>query len=507
MEKNFMRMMENEVSQRKTLTENGAVAYQTSGKALTDFMFAVTALRQADKDRIYDEITKVYFEDPIIATKFMFFIRDCRGGNGERRIFREYLRWLSENKPKIAKAVIPLVPEYARWDDLWVLLDTSLREDVCELVQNQIEDDMEKSIRGKKISLAAKWLPSQCASSKETKRYAAIIRDYLKLTPRRYRKTLSRLRDYLDVVEVKASSNRWNEIKYETVPSQANLKYEKAFMIHDEKRRKEYLESLKSGKTKINGGVLAPHEIVSRYANTTGWGYHQIQEYDETLEQLWKALPVKSLDQTLVIRDGSGSMCAGYGTPVKPLDVATALAVYTSEHNHGVWKDKYITFSANPKFVDISKCESLRDKLLLSYKETDCTNTNIEKTMMLVLNTAIKNHCSQDDMPKNIIIITDMGFDGCFWGDNTRSLFDNIATEFAEAGYKLPRMVFWNVAGSTNNGIPLQQNELGVVLMSGFSVNLLDMVMSGQLDPYKAILDMINSPRYQPVEDAVKNIN
>ena len=165
MEKNFMRMMENEVSQRKTLTENGAVAYQTSGKALTDFMFAVTALRQADRDRIYDEITKVYFEDPIIATKFMFFIRDCREGNGERRIFREYLRWLSENKPEIAKAVIKLVPEYGRWDDLWILLDTSLREDVCELAQNQIEDDMEKSIRGKKISLVAKWLPSQNASS------------------------------------------------------------------------------------------------------------------------------------------------------------------------------------------------------------------------------------------------------------------------------------------------------------------------------------------------------
>ena len=329
----------------------------------------------------------------------------------------------------------------------------------------------------------------------------------MKLTPRRYRKTLSRLRDYLDVVEVKTSSNRWDEIKYEGVPSQANLKYEKAFMIHDEKRRKEYLESLKSGKTKINAGVLAPHEIVSQYANTTGWGYHQIQEYNETLEQLWEALPVKSLDDTLVIRDGSGSMCAGYGTRVKPLDVATALSIYTSEHNHGVWKDKYITFSANPKFVDISKCESLRDKLLLSYKETDCTNTNIERTMMLVLNTAIKNHCSQDDMPKNIICITDMGFDDCCWGDDTKSLFDNISNKFEKAGYKLPRMVFWNVAGNTTNGIPMQQNELGVVLMSGFSVNLLDMVMGGQLDPYKAILDIINSPRYQPVEDAVKKIN
>lgn len=508
MEKNFMRMMEDEASQRKTLTENGAVAYQTSGKALTDFMFAVTALRKADKDRIYGEITKVYFEDPIIASKFMFFIRDCREGNGERRIFREYLRWLSEHKPEIAKAVIPLVPEYARWDDLWVLLDTNLKDDVIELVRDTIKADLNATEnKGNNCSLLGKWLKSENTSSKESRRIAGIIRNGLGLSHRQYRKTLSALRSHLDVVEVKTSSNRWDEIKYEAVPSQANLKYEKAFMVHDEKRRKEYLESLKSGKTKINGGVLTPHEIVSRYANTTSWGYHQLQEYNETLEQLWKALPVKLLDDTLVIRDGSGSMCSGYGTRVKPLDVATALAIYTAEHNQGIWKDKYITFSGNPKFVDLSKCESLRDKLLLSYKETDCSNTNIEKTMMLVLNAAIKNHCSQDDMPKNIIIITDMGFDGCFWGDDTKSLFDNIATEFAEAGYKLPRMVFWNVAGSTHNGIPLQQNELGVVLMSGFSVNLLDMVMSGQLDPYKAILDIINSPRYQPVEDAVKNMN
>ena len=144
MEKNFMRMMENEVSDQKTITENGAVAYKTSGKALTDFMFAVTALRQADKDRIYDEITKVYFEDPIIATKFMFFIRDCREGNGERRIFREYLRWLAENKPEIAKAVIPLVPEYARWDDLWVLLDTQLKNDVINLIKQQLDNDLKE---------------------------------------------------------------------------------------------------------------------------------------------------------------------------------------------------------------------------------------------------------------------------------------------------------------------------------------------------------------------------
>ena len=358
------------------------------------------------------------------------------------------------------------------------------------------------------ISLLGKWLKSENTSSKESKRIAKIIREGLGMTPCQYRKTLAKLRAHLDVVEVKTSSNRWGEINYEAVPSQANIKYSNAFMRHDETRRVEYLESLKNGDVKINAGVLQPHEIVKKYL-TGGNGFwlrQDVREYDEALEQLWKALPVKSLDNCLVVRDGSGSMTSGYMEKICPLDVATALSVYMADHNHGIWKDKFITFSQSPKIIDLSGCNTLRDKLVKTYDEDDCSNTNIEKTMMLILNTAINNHCTQEDMPKNVVIISDMGFDYCIQRRVDESLFDEIARRFNDAGYKLPRLVFWNVRGEMKNGIPMQQNELGVVLMSGFSIQLLDMVMSGETDPYKALLKVINAERYTPIEAAVKGV-
>ena len=505
--KNFMSMIENETKKTMTLTENGALAYETSGKKLLDFMFAVTALRGCSEKGIMDKFTGVYFENPMIANKFAFYLRDIRGGVGERKIFRAYLRWLAENKPEVAKAIISLVPEYGRIDDLWCLLDTNLKDDVCAWAKRQIEMDIEAVENGKPASLAAKWMPSCNTSSKETRRYAEIIRNYLGLTPRQYRKTLVTLRAYLDVVEVKTSSNRWGEIDYEKVPSQANIKYSNAFNAHDGERRSEYLESLKNGTAKINASVLAPHEIVTKYVKPHGWNV-DVDGYDEAIEQLWKALPSKSIDNTLVVRDGSGSMCNGYATKVRPIDVATALAVYTADHNTGIWKDKFITFSSRPKFIDLGNCETLHDKLIKTYHEDDCSNTDIESTMMLILKTAINNHCSQEDMPKSVLILSDMQFDHATMhrGFEMKSLFDNIAETYRQSGYKLPKIIFWNLSGAVNNTIPMQENELGLVLMSGFSVHLLDMVMSGKTDPYEVILETLNSQRYLPVELAVRDV-
>ena len=510
---NFADGIKTEINNMKTYTDNGALAYATAGDALTDYMFATTALRNSDDNTIKKEFSRVYFEDPMIANKFSFYSRDVRGGMGERKIFHAYLMWLADNKPEVCKSIIPLVPEYGRWDDLWCLLHTKMKDDVCALVNKQLEEDMENAMSNKGVSLLAKWMPSISGSSKETRKDAQIIREYLGITDRQYRKTLSRLRQYLDVVEVKMTDNRWDEINYETVPSQANNIYKDAFMRHDETRRLEYLNSLKKGETKINASTLQPHEIVARYLSGRYWST-VVKEYDETLEQLWKALPIKSLDNCLVVRDGSGSMTGGYGTNVRPLDVATSLAVYMADHNHGIWKGKFITFSENPKIVDITKCKDLHDKLVKTYNEDDCSNTDIEKTMMLILRTAIKNHCKQEDMPASILIVSDMQFDSAtyqyrygYQSDNTlQTLFENIADRYEAAGYKLPKMIFWNVAGQLNKTIPMQKNDLGVILISGFSVQLLDMVMSGETDPYQAILKTINSERYQPIEDAVKSV-
>ena len=504
---NFMNAMKNELNKEKTYTENGAVAYATSGKELLDFSFETTALRDASEPEIENKFIGVYFENPLVAMRYLFWLRDCRGGNGERRIFRVCLKALAKNKPSVAKAVLPLVPEYGRWDDLWCLLDTGLKDDVIALVKKQLAIDMEAVRNNWKISLLSKWMGSSNTSSKETRRLAEILRTGLVMSPKTYRKTLSMLRSYGNVVETYASSNNWSEINYSAVPSQANLKYKNAFMHHDEERRRAYLESLVKGEAKINAGTLQPHEIVAKYMSRYSswmWG-KQAGDYDETLEQLWKNLPDMTAGNMLIVHDSSGSMLSHISGNTTCLDVATALAIYMSEHNTGNWSNKFVTFSSNPKIVDLSNCKTLRDKLEYISRMNDCSNTDIYKTMMLILDTAKNNRIPQSEMPEMITICSDMQFDGR-WFNLDKTLFENIIDRFEEAGYKMPRICFWNISDRISNTIPLQKNDLGLILCSGFSVQIMTMFMSNELDPYKVLLDTINAPRYDPVEDAIKDV-
>ena len=370
----------------------------------------------------------------------------------------------------------------------------------------------EKNYIMNSISLLAKWMKSENASSDETKRYAKILRDGLNLSPREYRKMLSNMRKYIDVVERKMSAKQWGEIDYEAVPSRANLIYNDAFLRNDEERRREYLGKLEKGEAKINAGVLFPHDIVHKYSR---YGT------DAALEGMWKALPdtVKGCGNTIVVADGSGSMQIRVGnTDVSALEVANSLAIYFAEHSSGEFKDKYITFSERPQLVDFSKAKNLREKLNIARQYNEVANTNIEAVFDLILSTAIKNHMHQEDIPANILIISDMEFDSCAttntvsrngWYSScvrpTATLFETIEQKYRAAGYKIPRLVFWNVNSRTGT-IPVKENDLGVALVSGFSVNIAKMVMSGKTDPYECLLEALNVERYQPIEDAIKDI-
>lgn len=193
------------------------------------------------------------------------------------------------------------------------------------------------------------------------------------------------------------------------------------------------------------------------------------------------------------------------------LEVANALAIYFAERSSGEFKDKYITFSSRPQFVDFSNCNSLHDKLAVALQHNECNNTNVEAVFDLILSTAVNNHMSQNDMPKNILIISDMEFDSCAqsnagWREKLNMrLFDAINKKYVDAGYKMPRLVFWNVNSRTGT-IPVKENDLGVALVSGFSVNVVKMVMSGKLDPYECLLETLNTERYAPIEETLKNI-
>lgn len=512
----FMHQLENELLDSRhntSVTENGAVGYRTTGKNLLDLNFAVASLRGASESEIVERFKAAFLENKVLAMKWLFFARDVRGGLGERRLFRTAMKFVAGYEPGIIKSLIPLIPEYGRYDDLWGLLNnTQFYPIIMEFIKEQLCKDNKDMLANKPISLLAKWLPSANASSRITKERARIIRSGLHMSERTYRRLLSHLRSYIDVVEIKMSAKRWDEIDYETVPSRANLIYKDAFLANDKDRRMKYLSKLENGEAKINAETLYPYDIVHKYAAIkANWIGSKSFQYDPTVEALWKNLPnfVKGDNNTIVVADGSGSMqCCVGNSSVTALEVANSLAIYFAEHSSGQFKNKYITFSERPQLVDFNKCETLKDKLSVARLHNEVARTNIEAVFNLILNTAITNKLSQNEIPQNILIISDMEFNTCasYTSLPTRhnlaykkNLFKTIEERFRTAGYKIPRLVFWNVNSRTNT-IPVRENEMGVALVSGFSVNICKMVLSGKIDPFECLLETLNSERYQPIE-------
>lgn len=487
-----------------TTTENGAIGYKSTNSTLLDLNYKVSSLRQADEDEIKALFDNAFKEDQKYAMKWLFFARDAREGLGERRLFRICYRRLAELDKNLFYHNLENISEYGRWDDLISLLNINdiIDKDIVKIIQNQLTEDLKNFEENKPISLLAKWLPSENASSSETKKLAKTVRKLLKLSPRKYRLMLSTLRKHLKVVETQMCSNNWKQIDYERVPSLANLKYKDAFLKHDGERRTQYLKSVERGSSKINMSVATPVDVVSKYTGNRMWR-PSVKEMDETLEVAWKNLKDVTVEDTLVVADGSGSMTINVGGNTSALDVANALAIYTSEHNSGVYKNKYITFSDRPQFVDLSEGKTLRDKIELALEHDECSNTNIERVFDLILGVAIKNRVPKEEMVNNILIISDMEFDSAqkSWGSNsflTQTLFSQIERRYRECGYDLPRLIFWNVNSRTQT-IPLTQNKMGVALLSGFSQNVLKMAMSSKYDPYEVLIETLDSPRYDNI--------
>lgn len=497
----FMEKLHTVLNDNKKMTENGALGYETTGTALVDLNFAVASLRNENEKEIVDRFIHAFYENRVLAIKWLFFLRDVRGGLGERRTFRIIIRYLAESTPELVRGLVEIMAEYGRYDDLLCLFDTPVEEQVLTVVRAQLEEDMANMEAGESISLCAKWMPGKNTSSEESRRMAAKLQHFLELTAKEYRKMLASLRAYLNVTEVYMSDNRWGEIDYSKVASKANVLYRNAFLAHDEVRRMSYLEAVQSNKAVIHAGVLMPHEIVTQYVEREGWRM-QVAPEDAALEALWKNLSdtVAGAENVLCVVDGSGSMLCPVGNgSTTALHVSNALGVYFAERMGGAYHNKFITFSSHPKYVDLSACRTLREKLELAFSNNDCSNTNIEATFHLVLETAVKNHLKQEELPQTILVISDMEFDGAMRGYHTETLFETITRQFAEYGYKMPKLVFWNV-NSRTGVIPVRENELGVGLVSGFSVNVCNMVLSNELNPFVCLKKILDSERYRKVE-------
>ena len=504
----------------KSYTANDGTAYRTSGSPLVDLNFSVPTLRQAavdfygksnsnhhfySTDRIMDAVEALrlfitsYEEDPLYTMKWLMYARHIKLCLGERDLFRMMLTKIGDLHPEMALQFIigTELWNYGRWDDvLRIFFDTTstiLHDGLGEVISNQFRRDVIGCSLGDSISLLAKWIPSNNTSSKEKRSEAVVLQSLLDLSAREYRKTLSKLREHLAVVDRKASLNQWNDINYNHVPSKANLKYRNAFLKHDEERRKAYLASLQKGDdaVKINANSMFLYDIVQSYVKADSYWDSSLNPYDETLEQLWNAQEsTKGYDDILVIRDGSGSMCQQLtgNTSVTALSVADSIALYCAQHNKNEsFKNRFITFSNRPQMVDISMCETLRDKLRRLHRFDDYSNTDIEATFDLILDTAVKSHLPQEELPSSCLIISDMQFDQATAHDDNTTVIESCRQKFEALGYTMPRLIFWNVSVYAHNTIPLQVHPSGVILVSGFSKSIVDMVVSRELDPERAL--------------------
>jgi hypothetical protein len=506
------------------LTENGATGLSTSGKNLVDLNFSVPSNHNNVSGKNLDKFVNVLNEDKISAIKWMFYLRDIREGLGERDSFVKLFNALYVYDEKSALKVLYLIPEYGRWKDVIDILAISsdnctLSDEIYSLIETQIKKDLINMHDGKSVSLLAKWLPSINAS-KKTRRVAIRVAKKLGLYYKAYRKMLSSLRRYIDVTEVKTCGDKWNEIDYNKVSSNANARYVKAFMRHDPERRRKYLEDLASpvGAAVMHASNLYPHEVYAKY-NKGRWSRNTAVE-DPGIEALWANLKdIPTTGNTMVVCDGSGSMTTTIkGTNnIMAIDVSRSLSVFFSERNTGEYKDKVIEFSSTPRYIDLSGCKTLADKYNVMNQFDDCSNTNLEAVFDLLLATALKNKLPQSELPQRILIVSDMEFDqACEFTTSYystasehneimakyRTLFETIKTRWDNAGYQMPNIVFWNVNSRTQT-IPVSYNEAGVILVSGFSVNNVKMVLSGEVDPWMALKSVLDSDRYLPVEKAL----
>lgn len=512
---NFINAL-NKTTSNISYTENGMQGYKTTGNPYLDFLYKVSSFRSLGDLELNGEchafITEVFrTHREKYLLKFILYIRDPRNGLGERRLGRELLSTLllddsCSNYKEIFTWVINHLQDYGRWDDLVYLYNEfDLRGydeepwSIAQKLKEVLEDDIELMKNNAQITLLAKWMPSINTSSKETKETAKELCMDFKWSEKQYRKNLSELRKYLKVTERQMSHNEWKEIDYEKVPSLANLRYKDAFLRHDEERRKEYLSKLSKGEVKINSSVNFPHDIIHKYTKTITWKIG-VKEYDEALEQLWKNLPtIEGLKDTLVVRDDSGSMTASIrNTNISALEVATALGIYCAGHCSDAYKNKIITFSETPRYLDFSRNITLHDKLRYLYTNNEIANTDIRRVFQLILKTALDNKLIQEDLPKQILIISDMEFDqGASYVGNP---VEESQVKFEKYGYTLPRLVFWNVNSRTKT-IPVTQNKLGVYLLSGFSPNVLSMLDNGELDPFKALLKILDKSCFNEVPE------
>lgn len=474
-----------------TRTENGAVALNTTGDKLLDLFGTIGSLRAADESRITRLFADAYKEDPLFATKIAFYGRDVRGGLGERRTFRIIIRYMAEYHPEALRPNLDLVGVYGRYDDLYELIGTPLEDDMWAAMKKQFEEDLRNLHDDKAISLLAKWIKTADASSEKTRKLGILTAQKLGYPVYNFKRIVRAMRKKIGVIESLMSAGRWSEIEYSAVPSRAMMIYRKAFERHDNNRYTAFINKAVVGEEKINSSTLYPYDLIEKIWDMSTWHRERAKD-DKAVEAQWRQLPnyVEEGTNALVIADTSGSM---HG---RPMATSVGLAIYFAERNKGAYHNMWMSFSATPH-IHLLKGETLAQKInSLDMNDWD-SNTDLRAAFELVLKIAEENHVPAEEMPKSLVVISDMEIDYC--GDKNWTFYDKMADKFRKAGYEIPNIIFWNV-DSRHDVFHADNKRKGVQLCSGQSATVFKQVMACVgMTPVEAMAKIINSERYEAI--------
>lgn len=490
----FAKAIKNE--QKWTRTENGAVALNTTGTAVLDLFSTIGALRDANETRIETLVSEAYVENPELTVKCLFYARDVREGLGERNTFRVAIKYLANKHPEAVINNIRYFGEYGRYDDLYCLVGTPVEDEMWRYVDAQLRADMANCLQGKSVSLLAKWLKTADASSQKTRKLGIYTAKKLGVSVYLYKRVIRKLRKYIDITEAKMCAKKWDKIDYSAVPSRASMIYREAFKKHDEERYKSFIDKVNTGKETINASTLYPYDLVRKYWTGRSWGRRLMWYDDDTVEALWKNLPnyVAPGTNAVVIADTSGSM--NDNSEGKPMDSALGLALYFAQRNTGAYHGLWMNFSSRPSWQQI-RGETLFQMLQNVNMNNWNGSTNLQAAFQLVLETAIRNNVSPEEMPKALIVISDMEIDACAYGNWT--FYDDMKLMFARHGYKIPQVIFWNVH-SRHNVFHADNNRKGVILCSGHSTTIFkNLINTIEMTPVEYMLKVLGAERYNAI--------
>lgn len=478
-----------------TITENGATTHASTLNGLMDLFALGGAYRSRSDDDCITLFKKAFEEDESYAMKCLFYNRDIRGGQGERRFFRVILKWLANNHSDAVLRNMKYIPLVGRWDDLYALDGTPLENMAYAFMKQQFKLDCDS----KTPSLLAKWLKSENTSSAESRRLARKTIKMFNMSPKEYRKALATLRKRINVLERLMSEGRWDEIEFDKIPSRAGIIYRNAFARNDITKAR-YEAFIKSKETKVNAAALYPVDIAHRAFRASRLPYDDPERL--ALQKYWDNLPNYYGDRKengIAIVDVSGSMIG------IPMEAAVSLGAYIAEKAHGPFANHFITFSAKPELVEFSGVD-ITDKLKRCASADWGANTNLEAVFDMLLNVALVNNTPQEDMPTRLYIFSDMEFDEAlreyhgFWDRtptnlNIDTLVEGITKKWATYGYKMPDIVFWNLDARQDN-IPAIGE--GFSYVSGFSPVMIEQILSGKTN-LDLVMEKLNSERYKDI--------